>query len=97
MKQKMWVNTMQKGIASLNNHTDVQIEDTIELTQEEVAYLFESKVVDTDVIASCDEEVHMRVSHIFGDCIIGNIVTLHEFEFGVAEYDSPFGVWQRGF
>ena len=83
MKQKVWVNTMQKGIANLNNHPNAQVENIIELTQEEMCELFPDG----------NDSVHMGITHIIEDCILGDIVTLCEVEMGEATYDSPFGVW----
>lgn len=93
MKKKVWVSTMQKGIANLKNHPDARVEDIIQLTNEEVAELFESGVVDTEFLASPDDEVHMSIGYILEDCIIGDIVTQCELEIGMGAYDSPFGVW----
>ena len=93
MKKKVWFNTMQKGIANLKNHPDARVEDIIQLTNEEVAELFESGVVSEDVLSSPDDEVNMSIGYILEDCIIGDIVTQCEVEMGVAAYDSPFGVW----
>lgn len=93
MKQKVWFDTMQKGIANLNNHPNAHIEDIIELTKEESIELFESSVVSTDVISLPHDSVHMAISHIIGDCILGNILTLSEVELGMTTDDSPFGMW----
>lgn len=95
MKKKVWFDAMEMGFANFNNHKNAQVGDMIELTTEEVRELFEANVVSKDIIYSNNDSVHMVVSHILNNSIMGNIVVLSEVEMGVTTNDSPFGAWLK--
>lgn len=95
MKKKVWFDTMEMGFANFNNHNNAQIGDMIELTIEEVRELFKNNVISRDIISSTNDSVHMVVSHILNNIIMGNIVALGEVEMGVTTNNSPFGAWLK--